>query len=128
MERRRESPTGLRILVAEDETFVVMEIEDMLQDLQCEIVGSVSTVEAALAAIRENPIDGALLDLNLHGQTILPAAEELMRRSVPFLLVTGYASRNGDVPALRDAPRLKKPFSFDDLRAAMNEVFIQRAE
>ena len=127
MERQRESLTGLRILVAEDETYVVMDIEDMLRHLQCEIVGPVSTVEAAVAAIRENPIDGALLDLNLHGQTILPAAEELVRRAVPFLLVTGYASRHGDVSALGDAPRLKKPFSLDDLRAAMHEVFIQRA-
>lgn len=127
MERQRESLTGLRILVAEDETFVLMDIEDMLRDLQCEIVGTVSTVEAAVAAIRENRIDGALLDLNLHGQTILPAAEELVRRSVPFLLVTGYAGRHGDVPALRDAPRLKKPFSLDDLHTAMHEVFLQRA-
>ena len=127
MQWQRESLTGLRILVAEDETFVVMDIEDMLRDLQCEIVGSVSTVEATVAAIRENPIDGALLDLNLHGQTVLPAVEELVRRAVPFLLVTGYASRRGDVSALRDAPRLKKPFSLDDLRAAMHEVFIQPA-
>ncbi|MCT7378293.1 response regulator [Chelativorans salis] len=127
MERRRESLTGLRILVAEDETFVLMDIEDMLRDLQCEIVGTVATVEAAVEAIRENPVDGALLDLNLHGQTILPAAEELVRRAVPFLLVTGYASRNGDVPVLRDAPRLKKPFSLGGLRAAMHEVFIQRS-
>lgn len=127
MERQRESLTGLRILVAEDEAFVLMDIEDMLRELQCEIVGPVSTVEAAVAAIRENPIDGALLDLNLHGQTILPAAEELVRRAVPFLLVTGYASRDGDGSVLRDAPRLKKPFSLDGLRAAMHEVFIQRA-
>jgi CheY-like chemotaxis protein len=127
MERRRESLTGLRILVAEDETFIVMDIEDMLRDLQCEIVGPASTVEAAVAAIREIPIDGALLDLNLHGQTILPAAEELARRAIPFLLVTGYASRHGDISALRDAPRLKKPFGLDELRAAMHEVFIQRA-
>ena len=127
MERQRESLTGLRILVAEDETFVVMDIEDMLRHLQCEIVGPVSTVETAVTAVRENPIDGALLDLNLHGQTILPAVEELLRRAVPFLLVTGYASRHGDVSALRDAPRLKKPFSLDALRAAMHEVFIERA-
>lgn len=127
MERKRETLTGLRLLVAEDETFVVMDIEDMLRDLQCEIVGPVSTVEAAVEAIRETPVDGALLDLNLHGRTILPAVEELVRREVPFLLVTGYPSRNGDVPALKDAPRLKKPFSLDDLRAAMHGVFIQGA-
>src|SRR5690606_8195325 len=127
MQRRRESLTGLRILVAEDETFVLMDIEDMLHDLQGEIVGPVSTVEAAIAAIRERPVGGALRGLNRHGRTSLPAAAEPMRRAVRVRPVSGYASRNGDVPALRDAPRLTKPFSLGDPRAAMHEVFIQRA-
>lgn len=127
MERRLENLAGLRILVAEDETLVLMEIEDMLQELGCEIVGPVSTVDAAVAAIGSDRLDGALLDLNLHGKTILPAAEELVRRAVPFLLVTGYSGRDGDVPALRDAPRLNKPFSLQGLGGAMQKVFIQRA-
>lgn len=116
---------GLRILVAEDETLVLMEIEDMLRDLECEIVGPVSTVEAAVAAIRQHDLDGALLDMNLHGKHIAPAAEQLLARDVPFLLVTGYASRAGDGPALKEAPRLQKPFSLHSLGTAMSAAFCQ---
>jgi two-component SAPR family response regulator len=117
---------GLRILVAEDETLVLMELEDMLRELRCEIVGPVSTVAAAVAAIGESELDGALLDVNLHGERILPAVEKLMAKGVPFLLVTGYAGGTGDEPELKDAPRLTKPFSLQSLGAAMTEAFAPR--
>lgn len=121
-----EKLQGLRILVAEDEPLVLMEIEDMLRELECEIVGPASTVKAAVAAICQNDLDGALLDMNLRGERVAPAAEELLARGVPFLLVTGYASRAGDEPALKDAPRLHKPFSLHSLGAAMSNAFARR--
>ena len=118
-----EKLRGLRILVAEDEALVLMEIEDVLGEFGCEIVGPVSTVGAAVAAIRHNDLDGALLDMNLHGERIVPAAEELLARGVQYILCTGYASSAGDEPVLKDAPRLIKPFSPQSLGAAMTEAF-----
>ncbi len=114
---------GLRILVAEDETLVLMELEDMLGELGCEIVGPVSTVGAALAAIRQTEFDGALLDMNLHGERALPAAEALLAKGIPFVLCTGYAKANGEEAAMKDAPRLSKPFTLQSLRAALSEAF-----
>lgn len=128
MEARPEKLHGLRILVVEDEALVLMEIEDMLRELGCEIVGPVSTVATALAAIGENELDGALLDMNLRGEHILPAAEKLLARGVPFLLVTGYASCSGNAPTLKDAPRLTKPFSLQSLGAAMTEQFARHKQ
>src|SRR5512134_2519786 len=115
MEARPEKLHGLRILVVEDEALVLMEIEDMLRELGCESVGPVSSVATALAAIGENELDGSLLDMNLRGEHILPAAEKLLARGVPFLLVTGYAICSGNAPTLKDAPRLTKPFSLQSL-------------
>lgn len=115
---------GLRILVAEDELLILLAIEGMLHDIGCEVVGPVATVAAALSAIRENDLDGALLDMSLHGERITPAAEELVARGVPFVLCTGYGKEPRDEAAIRDAPRLTKPFSFESLRAIMDEVFI----
>ena len=125
MEARPEKLHGLRILVVEDEALVLMEIEDMLRELGCEIVGPASTVATALSAIGENALDGALLDMNLRGEPILPAAERLMARGIPFLLVTGYAICSSDAPTLKDAPRLTKPFSLQSLGAAMTEHFLR---
>jgi len=101
-----------------------MEMEDMLTELGCQVVGPVSTVEKALALIGEAEVDGALLDMNLRGEHVLPAAEKLMARNVPFLLVTGYDIRSGNAPALNDAPRLSKPFSLQSLSAAMTDRFV----
>ena len=126
MESPLEKLHGLRILVAEDETLVLMEIEDMLRELGCEIVGPASTVAAALVAVEESALDGALLDMNLHGERILPAIKKLLAQGVPFLLVTGYAGDTGDEPELKDAPRLTKPFSLQSLGAAMTKAFTRR--
>lgn len=115
---------GLRILVAEGELLILLAIEGMLQEIGCEVVGPVATVEAAVSAIRQTDLDGALLDMSLHGERITPAAEALVARGVPFVLCTGYGKDPHDEPAIRDAPRLTKPFSFESLRAAMEEVFI----
>jgi CheY-like chemotaxis protein len=114
---------GLRILVAEDEVFILMELEDMLHELGCEIVGPVGTIDAALAAIRDTDMDGALLDMSLHGERVTPVAEALLARGVRYLIATGYARDPGDEAAIRDAPRLTKPFDLERLRAAMDEAF-----
>lgn len=104
-----------------------MMIEDMLHELGCTIVGPVSTVATAVAAIQENELDGALLDMNLRGEHILPAAETLLARGVPFLLVTGYVNAD-NAPTLHDAPRLTKPFNLQGLGAAMTEQFARHRQ
>jgi CheY-like chemotaxis protein len=116
---------GLRILVVEDEVLVAMDIEDMLLDLKCEPVGLASTIKAALEIIRStDKLDGVLLDMNLHGQTVLPVAEELVKKGIPFVLVTGYARRDEDPSAMRDAPRLNKPFAVEALSEALASTFV----
>jgi CheY-like chemotaxis protein len=100
------------ILVFEDEMLIAMLVEEMLQDLGCRFVGPVSTLENALARISRDHLDGALLDANLRCESSSPAADELLGLHVPFLLVTGYGPRADDPPALKDAPRHRKPFDF----------------
>lgn len=100
----------------------------MLLELGCEIMGPASTVAAALKAIADNHLNGALLDMNLRGEHILPVAEKLLALGVPFVFLTGYASSSGNVPALDDAPRLTKPFSLQSLKAAMTEQFARHTQ
>jgi CheY-like chemotaxis protein len=122
MENHAKTLNGLRILVVEDEALVAMMLEDMLLDFGCRI-DLAPSIKSALAAIRDHPLDGVLLDMNIHGQQTTAVAEELLSRSVPFLLVTGYGAGNGDPPAIKTAQRLQKPFSQDDLGRRMGEVF-----
>jgi DNA-binding response OmpR family regulator len=126
VETGRDALAGLRILIVEDEFLVAMLVEEMLQDLRCEIVGPVSTLEEAVATVRQNRLDGALLDANLSGKNSSPVADELLGHEVPFILVTGYGGHKGDPPVLKRAPRVRKPVNFDELADRMTEVFVRR--
>ena len=114
---------GLFILIVEDEVMVAMMLEDMVKDLGCS-VALAGSIEEALSLIRETTPDGVLLDMNVHGRKTVAVAEELARRSVPFLLVTGYGVVDGDPPVVKAAPRLQKPFNEDALGRRMTEVFV----
>lgn len=119
---KTEALAGLSILVVEDEAMVGMMLEDMLHDFGCN-VQVVPSVETALIAIRGHVPDGVLLDMNLHGRKTVAVAEELVSKSVPFLLVTGYGVGEGDPPVFKSAPRLQKPFTEAALALRMRETF-----
>lgn len=112
---------GLRVLVVEDEMMVSMLIEDMLQELGCEVVGPASRLDEALALAKEADLDCAVLDVNLGGQPIFPLADLLRERGRPFAFATGY----GDA-GLRDvdrgSPVLQKPFREGDLARVLGEL------
>ena len=123
---KTEPLAGLRILIVEDEAMVGMMLEDMLHDFGCN-VEVVPSVEKALNAIRD-ALPMMLLDMNLPGQKTVAVAEELVSRSVPFLLVTGYGSGESDPPLFKSARRLLKPFTEEALGRRMLETFANRAE
>jgi CheY-like chemotaxis protein len=105
-----------RVLLVEDEALVAMMMEDLLQDLGCELAGSFSDLAAAqawLAADRAG-LDGALLDVNLGGgEMVFPLARMLRARRVPFAFATGYAELPD--PDFPEAPMLRKPVDQDAL-------------
>lgn len=84
------SLSGRRILVVEDEMMVAWLLEDMLADLGYEPIGPAARVDQALAMIKEEAIDAAVLDVNLNGQASYAAADALTLRGVPFVFSTGY--------------------------------------
>ncbi len=124
MKQNLAALAGLYILVVEDETMIAMMLEDMLEDLGCR--GDLApSVETALDAIRTRALHGVLLDMNVQGRSTIAIAEELVSRSMPFLLVTGYRASPSDPRAIKAVPRLLKPFTEDDLARRMTEVFVQ---
>ena len=105
---------GARVLVVEDELMIRMLLEDMLGELGYTVAAQAARVEEALDAAKNAAFDVAILDVNLNGQTVVPVAEALDARGMPFVFATGY----GDVglpEAYRNRPMLKKPFQMDGL-------------
>lgn len=114
---------GLRLLVVEDEYMVADHIGMMLEDLGCEVAGFATTVAEALNVIRNETLDGVLLDGNLNGDSSDPVAIELRARAIPFVVATGYGQLELGTEALNGAPRLAKPFSNVDFERSLLAAF-----
>ena len=110
-----------RALVVEDEVLIAVLVEEMLQDLDCEVAALSTHLDEALRLAETAVFDFAVLDINLHGLKSFPVADALASRGVPFLFATGYGAN-----ALPDrhgtAVILQKPFSLEELRDALGRL------
>jgi DNA-binding response OmpR family regulator len=113
---------GLRVLVVEDVFSMALVMENTLAALGCTVVGPVARLDDARRLALAEPLDGALLDVNLNGEAVYPVADQLQARGVPLIFVTGYSA--GALPdASRNLPRVVKPFDMRALVQLMNQVF-----
>lgn len=113
---------GRRIMVVEDDYLVVTDLIERLQAMGADVVGPVPNLEKAFERLERLPdIAGAVLDLNVAGEMVFPLAEELKRRSVPFIFATGYD--DSAIPAeYARVQRFTKPASETDIAKALLEV------
>ena len=73
-------PDKQRILVVEDAFLVAMDLDMLLSGAGYEVVGPVGSVGKALGLIDGNPLDAALLDINVTDGHVFPAADALASR------------------------------------------------
>ena len=107
--------SGLRALVVEDEGSVALLIEEMLLDLGCEIAASVARLTDACRIAGTATFDFAVLDVNLGGKSVLPVAQILRDRRIPFVFSTGYGA-DGLPEEFGGRPVLSKPFALEEFR------------
>ena len=112
---------GVRVLVVEDEYFVAILIEEILESAGCVVMGPIPRLLEALDAVDHEDYDVAVLDVNLAGERIDPVADALSERNVPFLFVTGYGA--SALPGeYAERPLLHKPFRMAELLGALSRV------
>ena len=80
---------GKRVLIVEDEQLFADYLADAMAAEGAEVIEPVASVNAALDAITNTLLDGVTLDLKLKGETILPVADILAARNIPFIFLTG---------------------------------------
>ena len=111
--------TRRRVLVAEDNLFIALNLTRLLRTHGLEIVGPVATVKEALAVISAHKrIDAAALDVNLRGETAYRVADALRAKNVPTIFMTGYDDRAID-PGYTNVPYLVKPVAVERLIQAI---------
>ena len=115
-----------RILVAEDETLIRMDLVEMLQDAGYEVVAQASNGEEAISlALQHNP-DLAILDVKMPVLDGISAAEKIISVS-PVLMLTAFSQKEL-IERARDAGAMAyvvKPFTINDLLPAI-EISISR--
>lgn len=110
---------GKRILVLEDEPLVAMLLEEMLLDFGCEVIGPAYSIAQAVPLALEQPLDAAVLDINVNGEMSHSVAAILHSRGVPFVFATGYGSAVAVRPATDRRARLKPAAAATGPRAAV---------
>lgn len=112
-----------RVLIAEDESLIALQLEQLLADLGCDVVGPATRVSEVLEIVETQKLAGALLDVNLRGETVLSALPRLSERNVPFIITSGYDAISLFPTEFQSVPRVGKPFDEDALRALCVSMF-----
>jgi CheY-like chemotaxis protein len=98
----------LRILILEDDPFIALDLQGILESEGHEIVGIFESLADAYEHL-EDGFDYALLDIDVVGGKSFGIAAALAERHIPFAFVS--ASRPADVPhSLRQVAFIPKPF------------------
>jgi len=110
---------GQRVILVEDETYVALLLEEMLEELGCTVVGTAGSVEDGLLLADAIETDAALLDVNLGGQDVFPIARRLRERGIPIIFATGYGS-HGLPGEWQGHVVIRKPFLINGILTALS--------
>ena len=116
----------VRIVVAEDEALIRMDLIEMLDEAGYEVVAQASDGAQAIEYVKELKPDLAILDVKMPILDGISAAEEIIA-TCPVLMLTAFSQREL-VDRARDAGVMAyvlKPFTINDLVPAI-EIAISR--
>jgi AmiR/NasT family two-component response regulator len=116
----------VRIVVAEDEALIRMDLIEMLDEAGYEVVAQASDGAQAIEFVKEHKPDLAILDVKMPILDGISAAEEIIA-TCPVLMLTAFSQREL-VDRARDAGVMAyvlKPFTINDLVPAI-EIAISR--
>ena len=105
-----QSLTGLRVLLAENEVVIALDLELMLQRLGCTVCQVTSSIDQTLQQLQEERPDAVILNPRLNDGSALPVAEVLRREQIPFVLVKDGPTDALIEPVWKEAPRLERPY------------------
>ena len=101
--------SNARILVVEDEYFLASDLADAIDATGAEVIGPTGRLSDALDLAHGQPLDVAVLDVNLRGEMVFDLLDQLLGRNVPVILATGYG-RTGLPERYRACHLVEKPY------------------
>jgi len=119
---------GTKVVIAEDEALIRLDIKEMLEEEGYEVVGEPGRGDEAVQLVKEHHADLAVLDIRMPGLDGLSAARQITEAGeTAVVILTAFSQRNL-IEEARDAgvlAYLAKPFRKDELVSAI-EVAMAR--
>jgi response regulator NasT len=120
-----------RVVIAEDEALIRMDLREMLEEEGYEVVAEAGDGKAAVAAVEEHKPDLVILDVKMPILDGITAAEQIVaNRGAAVVMLTAFSQKEL-VTRARDAGAmayLVKPFTKNDLLPAIEMAVSRHAE
>src|SRR3954467_3152219 len=127
-QEQRSKQIPVRVIVAEDEAIIRLDLKEILEEEGYEVVGETGRGDEAVQLVRDLDPDLAILDIKMPGMDGLSAAREIAgERRAAVLILTAFSQRDL-IEQARDAGALAylvKPFQKNELIPAI-EVALGR--
>lgn len=130
-ERLRSDVTRRRVLIADDDALIRMDLAEMLDEEGFEVVGQAADGELAVSMAVELRPDLVILDVKMPLKDGIAAAAEIAERQIaPVIILTAYSDRELIQRALDAGAMtyLAKPFSNATLLPAIELAAARYAE
>jgi response regulator NasT len=118
----------LRVVVAEDEALIRLDLVEMLTEAGYQVVGQAGDGEAAIELTEKEKPDLVVMDVKMPKLDGISAAERIAKQRIaPVVMLTAFSQRDL-VERARDAGAmayLTKPFTIEDLMPAI-ELAVSR--
>jgi AmiR/NasT family two-component response regulator len=125
------APSGRRVLVAEDEAIIRLDLAEMLGEAGYDVVGQAGDGEQAVKLALELKPDIVIMDVKMPVMDGITAAEQIGKQRVcPVVMLTAF-SQTELVERARDAgvmAYIVKPFTASDLTPALDIALSRWAE
>lgn len=131
MDAQQTGTPARRVVIAEDEALIRLDLAEMLVEEGYDVVGQAADGEAAIALTEEHRPDLVVLDVKMPKLDGIAAAQRIAeQRIAPVVILTAFSQREL-VERARDAGAmayLVKPFSKSDLLPAIEMAVSRFAE
>jgi AmiR/NasT family two-component response regulator len=120
-----------KVLIAEDEAIIRLDLKEMLEEEGLDVVGEASDGEAAIRLARERAPDLVIMDIKMPGMDGLAAAEHIVSENLGAVLILTAFSQRDLVQRAAEAGAmayLVKPFQKADLMPAIEVALARHAE
>jgi len=126
-----ERENAPRLLIAEDEAIIRLDLKEMLEEEGYNVVGEAADGEAALRLARANKPDLVIMDVKMPGMDGLAAAEKVIEERLAAVLILTAFSQRDLVRRAAEAGAmgyLVKPFQKSDLMPAIDIALARHSQ